>query len=151
MAVVVVFNLIIVFTILTAILLVALLVYAILFYLKRRRVRQGANRGSEEAGYHAQADVLSRRQSQRQVQQVIYSEEQRMSTKMPPLQLLPEIETSDDKAIEWLEKGRCKEVRFEDGRLEYGARAYQVLGAKKGEDFDWDWASKQAERTTSTP
>jgi len=40
-----------------------------------------------------------------------------MSTKTPPLQLLPEIETSDDRAIEWLEKGRCKEVRFDDEEL----------------------------------
>ena len=121
MAVAVVFNLIIAFTILTAILLVALFAYAVLFYLKRRRAQPGTDGDLEEAGDQAQADLLSRRLSrrlsQRQAQQVIYSEQQRMSTKTPPLQLLPEIETSDDRAIEWLEKGRCKEVRFDDEEL----------------------------------
>lgn len=154
MAVVMVFNLIVAFTVLTAILLVALLVCFVLFCIKRRRARPGTDRDLEETGDQAQADLLSRRVSrrlsQRQAQQVIYSEQQRMSTKTPPLQLLPEIETSDDRAIEWLEKGRCKEVRFDDRGLEHGPKTYHVLDAKKDGEFHWDCTVRQVDSMKST-
>ncbi|KAF2855460.1 hypothetical protein T440DRAFT_155456 [Plenodomus tracheiphilus IPT5] len=156
MTVVMMFDLIIAFTVLTAVILVALLLYFYLHYLKRRKAQQSANQSVEETGQHSShaeglPRCLSRRLSRQQLPQERDIEQQRMSMKTPPPQLLPEIETSDDRAVEWLEKGKCKEVRFEEIGIEHPAKSYQLLGVKGDGDLRWDWSSRQMQRPGIVP
>ncbi|KAI8940322.1 hypothetical protein NX059_004016 [Plenodomus lindquistii] len=156
MPVVMVFDLIIAFTVLTAVILVAFLLYFLLQYLKRRRAQQMTNQEVEQTGQRLETDSisrrLSRRLSQRQMPQQRDLEEQRMTMKTPPLQLLPEIETSDERAVEWLEKGKCKEVRFETLETEHPSKRYhQALDLKCNGDLRWDWSSRQHQRIEGPP
>lgn len=74
--------------------------------------------------------------------------QQRMSSMRASLELLPHIKTSEDKAEEWLERGKTdKGVDVDAGDLgtQKVPKTYQMLGVKRDAEFRWDLKSGKGE------
>jgi hypothetical protein len=82
--------------------------------------------------------------SRQQLQYEHYNRQERIATRTPSIELLPEIRTSNDRADDWLERRDSTRLGSDMGWKEV-PKTNSILAVKGHGAYRWDWRNEKVE------
>lgn len=126
--------------ILTSLVLVLVFFYTITLCIKRHRKATQRPIADVEANAEPVPPPMSRQQSQYEH----YARQERLATRTPSIELLPEIRTSNDRADDWLERRESTLLGSENDVKEV-PKTNSVLAVESHGAYRWNWRTEKVE------
>jgi hypothetical protein len=126
--------------VLTSLVFVLIFFYTITLCIKRHR--KATQQSIPDIEINAQP--APQPMSQQQLQYEHYNRQERIATRTPSIELLPEIRTSNDRADDWLER-RDSTLFGSDLGWKEVPKTNSILAVKGHGAYRWDWRNEEVE------
>jgi cell division protein FtsN len=126
--------------VLTSLVFVLIFFYTIILYIKRHRKTTQQSLPDIEINAQPAPQPMSRQQ----LQYEHYTRQERIATRTPSIELLPEIRTSNDRADDWLER-RESTLLGRDLGVKEVPKTNSILAVESHGAYRWDWRNEKVE------